>query len=390
MNTNRFTRLTLVLTIVALIVGMSACDQVQQVLFPKTPDPGPPEPASVMIPIGVVVALTGQYDDSLGLPMRDGFELAREEVNNSGLLGESKLTFIVEDTQSVSAVEAVNKLIDEHSVFAMTGFAISTQLQQVIPIAEENEVIIFSSASSAPGLNDHDDFIFRVGLTSAVLNPAAVGAAHAKYSFQNAATIYMEDDTYSIRSDEAFRAALIENGVAVLTTESFQDEDTDFSAQLTRIMELNPDVLCVSGITDELVLIMKQARQLMPDVHLIVPELTGYDVEQAGDAAEGVTTAIGWLSTTDTPMNQAFVQAYTDKYGVAPNAWAAQSYATLHILAAALIEVLSTEDAALRDVLAETRDLNTILGRFSFDAGGEAVYDPIILTIKDGKFQPFE
>ena len=43
MNTNRFTRFTLVLTIVALIVGMSACDQVQQVLFPKPPDdPRPP------------------------------------------------------------------------------------------------------------------------------------------------------------------------------------------------------------------------------------------------------------------------------------------------------------------------------------------------------------
>ena len=368
MNTNRFTQFTLILTIVALIFGLSACEQVQQVLFPKPPEPEPAEP---QISIGVVVALTGQYADSLGLPMRDGFELAREEINDSGMFGPAKLTFIVEDTKSVSAVEAVNKLIDQDDVYALTGFAISTQLQQVIPVAQENGIVVFSSASSAPGLNDHDDFIFRVGLTSAVLNPAAVGAAHAKYSFQNAATIYMEDDTYSIRSDEAFRAALVQNGVEVLTTETFQDNDTDFSAQLTRIMDMNPDVLCVSGITDELVLIMKQARQLMPSVHLIVPELTGYSVEQAGDAAEGVTTAIGWLSTIDTPMNQAFVQNYTGKYGTAPNAWAAQSYATLHILAAAMIEALSTGRTTIRDALAQTEDVDTIFGKFSFDPVGK-------------------
>ena len=387
MNTNRFTQFTLVLTIVALIAGLSACDQVQQVLFPKPPDPEPSEP---QISIGVVVALTGQYADALGLPMRDGFELAREEINDSGLFGPAKLTFIVEDTGSVSAVEAVNKLIDQADVYALTGFAISTQLQQVIPIAQENGIVIFSSASSAPGLNEADDFIFRAGLTSAVLNPAAVNATHQKYNYQKAATIYMEDDTYSIRSDEAFRAALVQNGVELLTTETFQDNDTDFSAQLTRIMELNPDLLCVSGITDELVLIMKQARQLMPSVHLIVPELTGYDVEQAGGAAEGVTTAIGWLSTIDTPMNQAFIQNYTEKYGTAPNVWAAQSYATLHILAAAMIEALSTGRTTIRDALAQTEDVDTILGKFSFDPGGDAVYDPIILTIKDGEFQLFD
>ena len=205
-----------------------------------------------MIPIGVVVALTGQYAVPLGLPMLDGFELARQEINNSGVLGDAKLTFIVEDDQSTSAVEAVNKLIDEDGLSLLTGFAISTQLAQVIPIVQEKGVVLFSSTSSAPGLSALGDFIFRAGLTSAVLNPAVVKATHDRFGYQKAGTIYQEGDTYSTLSDEVFRAALVEAGIEVVAIEHYQDGDTDFTAQLTRIMEGEPEALFISGISDEL------------------------------------------------------------------------------------------------------------------------------------------
>ena len=74
MNVGRFIQLTFVLAIVALIVGLSACDQVQQVLFPPQPEPPEMPPAMVEIPIGVVVAQTGPFAAAYGLPMLDGFE----------------------------------------------------------------------------------------------------------------------------------------------------------------------------------------------------------------------------------------------------------------------------------------------------------------------------
>ena len=69
--------------------------------------------------------------------------------------------------------------------------------------------------------------------------------------------------------------------------------------------------------------------------------------------------------------------------------WAAQSYATLHILATAIAAAGSTEAATVRDVLANTADLETVLGNFSFNADGDAVYAPILLTVKDGALEPF-
>ena len=387
MNIRQFTKFASVLAIVALVVGLSAYNPIGQLVVAA-----PPEMKDVEreISIGVVLARTGRFASPYGLSMLNGFELARKQMNNSGILGNTKITFIVEDDQSVSAVEAVNKLVHQDGVPAIVGFAISTQLEQVIPIAQENGVIIVSSVSSAPGLSARGDFIFRSGLNSGVLNPAAVKATQKKYGYKRAATIYHHRDTYSTRSDEAFRAALVESGVKIVATQIYEGDETDFSVQLTRIMKLNPDTLFISALGSYIPPILIRARSLMPDIHVIVPELTGIEVEAAGAAAEGAVTSIGWLSTVDIPINQAFVKSYIETYGEEPAAWAAQSHAAFHILAMAIAKAQSVNANAIRDALAKTTDLDTVLGKFSFDSNGEAVYDPIVLTVKNGDFEIFE
>lgn len=378
MNNRQFTKFAFVLTIVTLIAGLSVAA------------PTEAEDVEREVPIGVVIAQTGPFASPYGLSMLNGFELARKEINNSGMLGNTKITFVVEDDQSVSAVEAVKKLIHQDGVPAIVGFAISTQLEQVIPIAQENSVIIVSSVSSAPGLSARGDFIFRSGLNSGVLNPAAVKATREKYGYDRAATIYHHRDTYSTRSDEAFRAALVESGVQIVATEIYEGDETDFSPQLTRIMKSNPDVLFISALGSHIPPILVQARALMPSVHVIVPELTSIEVEAAGAAAEGAVTSIGWLSTSDTPLSRAFVESYIRTYAEEPAAWAAQSHAAFHILGVAIARAQSVNANAIRDALANTTDLDTVLGKFSFDPNGEAVYDPIVLTVKNGVFEVFE
>ena len=389
MNIRRFTKFAFVLAIVTLIAGLFACDQIGQLLVPAPPEM---EDVSAEIPIGVVVALTGRFADELGMPMLNGFELARYEINHSGMFGDAKITFIIEDDQSESSVEAFNKLIHQDGVSAITGLAISAQAIHSFPIAQENGVVCFSSVSSASGLSAIGDFIFRAGLTIDILNPSGVRITQEKLGYTKAATIYDESDLYSTSSHEGFQAALADNSVEVVATETFQSGDTDFSAQLTRIMEANPEAIFISTLPPEMPLILSQGRELgIPDsVPFILPEIAIEQVQAAGAAAEGVITFTGWSSLAATPGNQAFIENYRTAYGTDPNAWAAQSYATLHILAAAIATAQSTDSAAIRDALANTMDMDTILGQFAFDAVGDAVYDPQILIVKDGTFAVFE
>ena len=188
------------------------------------------------------------------------------------------------------------------------------------------------------------------------------------------------------------RQALIDNGVEILTRETFQTGDTDLSAQLTRIKELNPDAIFISALPTDMPEIMIQGRQLgIPySVPFIVPQVTEDEVQAAGAAAEGLVTSASWVITDPTPENQAFVQNYRVAYGIDPNIWAAQSYATLYILAEAIANAQSTDSTAIRDAMANITDFDTVLGKFSFDAVGDAVYDLMILTVENGKFEAFE
>ena len=186
--------------------------------------------------------------------------------------------------------------------------------------------------------------------------------------------------------------ALAANGVEVLTTETFQSGDTNFSAQLTRIKALNPDVIFVSALPPDKPEILIQARQLgIPDsVSFIINTLTTADVQAAGDAAEGAIAFTSWVNTADTPGNQTFIQNYHTKYGTEPNIWAAQSYASIYILAKAIADAQSPDATAIRDALANITDFDTVLGQFSFDAVGDAVYDPVVLIVQNEELRIFE
>ena len=131
MNIRRITTFAFVLTIVLLIVGLSACDQIGQLLVPAPPDM---EDVSVEIPIGVVLSITGRFASTFGRPMATGFELALEEINNSQL-GGRRISFIVEDDRSTveGAVEAFNKLIQQDGVPVILGPATSSQTKVVFP-----------------------------------------------------------------------------------------------------------------------------------------------------------------------------------------------------------------------------------------------------------------
>ena len=391
MNISRFTRFALVSAVAAFIVGLAACDQIQRLLLPTTPQM---EGLKGEIRIGASLPLTGRFVTTYGyLPMQQGFELAQEEINDS-LLGDAKITFITEDDRGTveGAVEAFNKLIHQAGVPVILGPGLSSQAQEVFPTAQQNGVVVFSPTSGASGLSAIGNFVFRATLTTDVLIPSGIKITQAKLGYQQVATIYDETDLYSIDSDTVARAAFADSSIKVLITETFHSDDTDFTTQLTRIKESNPDAIFISALSPDISAILIQGRQVgIPDsVPFIIPDLPSDEIQAAGDAAEGVITFTGWASAADTPGNQAFIQKYRAEYEIEPNIFVAQAYAAVHILVAAIAEAQSADPAEIRDALANTKDFDTILGAFSFNAVGDAVYDPVVLIVANGEFQIFE
>ena len=393
MNVRRIMTFTFVVAaITAMAIGLSSCDRMPSMM----PDAETPPMMDKEITIGVALGLTGVNAEPYGFPMRNGLELAREELNmNEGV----NITFVREDAKSTidGAKDAVQALVNA-KVPAIVGIGISTHLKEAFPIAQEAGVIAFSPISSAAGLSGEiGDFVFRTGLATNILVPVGLKTTQEKLGYTKVATIYDDADAYATSSNGEIVKALEAGGVEILTQETFQTTDTDFTTQLTNIMNLDPqpEALFISALSTQMVEVIKQGRSVgIPDsVHFIIPDLTIIETKAAGDAAEGAITISGWSAGSDAPGNQDFVQAYQAKYGSEPLPWAAQAYATLHILANAVMNAQSTDAAMIRDALAMTMDFDTILGKFSFDENGEAVYDQVeervVHIVKDGQLQPF-
>ena len=390
------TKFAFVMVIVVLIVGLSACDQLLRILSDDQPvDSQIPQFVGITgdIEVGLVLPLTGRLAASFGRPMGHGLELALEEIN-IGQLGDARIRLIVEDDMSTidGAVAAYTKLIHEDGVSVILGPATSSMTKEAFPIAQESSVVAISPTSAARGLSAIGDFVFRVSLATDVLIPNGVSATQAKLGYEQVATMYDAGDVFSVDSENALQEALAANVVKVLATETFASGETDFSEQLTRIMEVDPDAVFVSSLPPEKPGILIQAREIgmLVTVPFILRTLTAEDVEAAGNAAEGAMTFTEWASASDKPRNQLFVQNYTAKYGVEPSNYAARAYASAYVLSAAIANAGSTNSTAIRDALAYIGDLDTIFGNFSFNEVGDAVYDPIVLIVENGELKIFE
>ncbi len=386
------------LAITFLTVGLSACDQLLEILseenMPQIEGKVPQlEGFSGDIPIGVVLPLTGRHVSSFGEPMGRGFELALEEINNAQH-GDARIRLIVEDDLSTAegAVEAFNKLINRGDVSVILGPATSGQTEKAFPVARDHQIAAISPTSAHRGLSTISNYVFRTSLTTDVLIPHGVKVTYEELRYQRAATMYDESDPFSTDSDEALREILAARDIEVLDPETFRCDETNFNAQLTRIKELNPDIIFVSSLPPAKAKILMQGRELgIPfSVPFVLRTLTRENVQEAGPDAEGAMTFTGWGSAADTPGNKAFVQKYSAKHVTPPNNYAAQSYAALYILAEALSNVQTTEASAIRDSLANILDFDTIVGNFSFNDVGDADYTPFVLIVENGELKFFE
>jgi len=347
------------------------------------------------ISLGAVWSLTGAAA-IYGPSQKQAAEMAVEEINRAGILGQASIKLITEDDRSTKegAIAAFEKLINQDKVVAIFGPTLSNSAKAADPMAQEKKIVVLATSNTAAGIVEIGDFVFRDSLPEAAVIPNTIKVTKAKLGYKKVALLYGDDDAFTKSGYDVFKATLDAEGVEILTTETFKKGDTDFSAQLTKIKGLNPDAIVVSALAEEAAGIMSQGRQLgiAESVHFIggngfnSPKLA----QLAGKAAEGAISGAAWFINSSAPGNQDFVKAYNTKYGANPDQFAAQAYAAVYLMAAAIKNAGQANSQAIRDALAQTKDVDTVLGKFSFDANRDPLHTPVVQVVKDGQFALFE
>ncbi len=174
------------------------------------------------------------------------------------------LSSYYEDDRSTvdGAIEAYNKLISQNSVPAILGPTTSSATKEIFPIAQRHKTVAISQTSAAQGLSALGDFVFRAGLTVDKLVPHGIQMTQQKLGYQRVATIADSVDLFSRSSQAVLVDSLKANDVEVLVAETFETGETNFTEQLTRVKESDPDAILISALSPEITAILIQGRRL--------------------------------------------------------------------------------------------------------------------------------
>ncbi|WP_144630555.1 ABC transporter substrate-binding protein [Bordetella genomosp. 13] len=356
------------------------------------------------IKLGVAEALSGgaaQY----GISIRNGFQLAAEEINAAGGINGDKLVLVVEDEQGKKeeAINVFKKLIFQDKVLMVFGPTLSNSAQAADPIAQAAKTVAFGTSNTADGITSIGNYVFRNSVTEADVLPATLDTVRRKTGMKNVAVLYGNDDVFTKSGYDNFKKALEDQKVPVTTTETFAKGDVDFKAQLTKIKGTNPDALVLSALLAEGGPIMVQARQLGMNIPVIggngMNSVKIFDLAPGG-ASNNLWIGSPWSIENKTAENTKFIDSYTKKYGAAPDQFSAQAYDAMYIVSQGLKKIklsgdLPKDRTALRDALPDVKWTGAT-GAFQFrqamdrsgknPAGYDAQQAPIVSVTKDGKY----
>ncbi len=391
-----FNKIFCSIALLALLIPfmVSAQEDMEQPLVGSWEACAAPSALPETVTIGAVFGLS-EAVSVYGISQQNAVQLAVDEINNSKYLGETTtLNVIFEDSAGKpdQAIAAMTKVVEEDQVVAVLGPTLSSEAFAADPVAQEAGTVVLGVSNTATGITDMGDFVFRDSLPEAAVIPGTIAQATEALGLQTAGILYGNDDDFTVSGYNVFKEALEANGVAITREETFAKGDQDFNAQLTNLIDSQPDALVVSALAAEATQIIIQARALGYTGPIIGGN--GFNspavLKDSGADSEGLIVGGAWNYGNPNPSESsvAFVTSYEAQYEISPDQFAAQAYTGAWLLATAIRCADSVDRVAVRDALVAITEFDSPLGVFSFDEDRNPVHDPIAQIVSEGKFMP--
>jgi branched-chain amino acid transport system substrate-binding protein len=347
--------------------------------------------------VGVIASLTGDIP-KVGQSTVEAAEMAVDEINaECGLQIDDEnyeLVIVTEDDESKaeSAVSAATRLIVDEEVVAIIGPQASKQAVPAGQVADDRETPMISPWSTNPATTLDRPWVFRAAFLDPFQGRVMANFVAEKFGATTAAVLYDVASDYPKGLAENFRDAAGEIGVEIVAFESFTTGDTDFSSQLTNIIDAGPDVLFTPQYYNEVPLIVQQARELGYEGYIAGSDSWGTPdlLDLCGDACEGLFFSTHYAPDIATEVGQTFIQAYEELYGAKPDDVAALTYDSFALLSMAIENANSLERADVRDALAEIALYEGVTGIMSFDEQGDPIKCAVIIQIQEGAFTYYD
>ncbi len=390
----RISILTSVLLSALLSIYLLGCERISHVVQPDATT----TPTEATVKIGVI------QPSNTFTTFSQGAETARVQINEKGGVLGMPVEFISRNNQPVAtepptpeaSISAAKDLIEIENVFALLGPIYSTNSIEVGPIAQHAQRLMLPGSSGA-NVPAAGDYIFLITvpnpfqgkvMASFAMNPDELGAT-------TAATIIEEGDVYTTDLVEAFETAFQEIGGEIVYNGAYTVGDTTFTALLTEIHNVQPDVIFCPGFQPEVPSLISEARKA---------GITGTFLGgSAWDDRERFLSILADNTVLDGsyyPTNfsvatqdadvQEFVGSYTALFESPPDGIAASGYDAMRLLARAIENAGSLDRVAVRDAFAAVSGYKGATTISHYDENRHPVKSLTIQTISGGQVEHYK
>ena len=333
-----------------------------------------------------------------GTAVKNGIQLAVDEINADGGINGYQIEYQFEDDQSDSekSVNAYNTLKD-WGMQMLVGTVTSTPCVAVVEETHADNMFQLTPSATTVEAVQYDN-AFRM-----CFSDPSQGTVSADYIAENGlatkvAVIYDSSDTYSTGVYQSFASEADAKGLEIVAAEAFTaDSNTDFSVQIQKAKDSGAELVFLPIYYQQASLILAQA-----DRAGFAPEWFGVDgmdgiLDVEGfDAslAEGLMFLTPFTPDADDEATQTFVANYEKEFGDTPIQFAADAYDCMYVIKAAAEKADVTPDMSVSDMCDAMKSAMTeitidgLTGKqISWDADGEPSKEPTVVVIKNGAYE---
>ncbi len=327
-------------------------------------------------PVAVVGPITGQYA-SFGAQMKNGGELAVEDINAAGGVFGKKLDLEIGDDacDPKQAVAVANQMTGNNVALVAGHYCSGSSIPASKVYAEANMVQI-SPASTNPAFTDNraGPNIYRVcGRDD---QQGGVAGKYIASHFADKNVAFVHDKTaYGKGLADETKKAMNEAGKQEAMYEAITAGEKDYSALVSKLKQANIDLVYFGGYHTEAGLIIRQMRDqgmntiLMGGDALITQEFWSI----TGPAGEGTLMTFS-PDPRKNPAAAEVVKRFKDK-GIEPEGYVLYTYAALQAWKQAAEKAKSIESADVVKAMNDT-EFDTVIGKFKFNEKGDPNLPP--------------
>jgi len=345
--------------------------------------------AKEIVKLGLITPLTGDVK-TFGESSKNAFLIAIEDYSKTG---KYQITQVIADDRN-DATEGTNaalKLITQDRVAGIIGPLTSKIAIPVSEIAEKNKIPMISNAATSPKVTVYDGkrkaYVFRSCFTDPFQGSVVANFALKDLKAKTAAVLYDVGNDYSKGLAEFFKATFEKAKATIVAYESYQKDDVDFSALITKIGIKKPDVIFLPDYYNKAALIARQVREKALKSPLLGGD--GWDspdlIKIGGSAITGNYFTNHYSPERKDKVAEAFIAKYKQKHNAVPDALAALAYDAAMIYLQSLDKAKKPAPEEVMKVLTTLKDFKGVTGTISFDKNGDPVKSAVILRVeKDG------